>query len=141
MRHRADLPEDVGTTLASASTSEPCATVQVFRKMSDEEKKALQTFVIDGMPRVVDEIKSRRKKKGDFQYEVSWKNLPSIKYNKWFMREVRPCLFVPALDAVVSDSLECVTTKPRHLDRLGQLSRFEQESNTDACVRELGQWT
>lgn len=63
--------------------------VQVFRKMSDEEKKALQTFVIDGMPRQVDEIKSRRKKKGDFQYEVSWRNLPSIKYNKWFGREVR----------------------------------------------------
>ena len=57
--------------------------------MTDEEKKALQTFVIDGMPRTVDEIKSRRKKKGDFQYEVSWRNLPSIKYNKWFMREVR----------------------------------------------------
>ena len=56
--------------------------------MTDEEKKALQIFVIDGMPRTVDEIKSRRKKKGDFQYEVSWKNLPSIKYNKWFMREV-----------------------------------------------------
>lgn len=37
----------------------------------------------------MDEIKSRRKKKGDFQYEVSWKNLPSIKYNKWFTREVR----------------------------------------------------
>jgi energy-coupling factor transporter ATP-binding protein EcfA2 len=65
--------------------------VQVFRKMTDEEKKALQTFEIDGMPRQVDEIKSRRKKKGDFQYEVSWKNLPSIKYNKWFMREVRFC--------------------------------------------------
>jgi hypothetical protein len=62
--------------------------MQVFRKMTDEEKKALQTFVIDGMPRQVDEIKSRRKKKGDFQYEVSWKNLPSIKYNKWINREV-----------------------------------------------------
>jgi hypothetical protein len=62
--------------------------IQVFRKMSDEEKQKLQTFVIDGMERRVDEIKSRRKKKGDFQYEVSWKNLPSIKYNKWFTREV-----------------------------------------------------
>jgi hypothetical protein len=56
--------------------------------MTDEEKKALQVFEIDGMPRTVDEIKSRRKKKGDFQYEVSWKGLPSIKYNKWFTREV-----------------------------------------------------
>lgn len=56
--------------------------------MTDEEKKALQVFEIDGMPRQVDEIKSRRKKKGDFQYEVSWKGLPSIKYNKWFTREV-----------------------------------------------------
>ena len=26
---------------------------------------------------------------------------------------------------------ECVTTKTRHLDRLGQLSEFEQESNTE----------
>jgi hypothetical protein len=57
--------------------------------MTEEEKKALQVFVIDGMPREVDEIKSRRKKKGEFQYEVSWKNLPSIKYNKWFTRDVR----------------------------------------------------
>jgi hypothetical protein len=65
----------------------------VFRKMTDEEKKELQIFVIDGMPRQVDEFKSRRKKKGDFQYEVSWKNLPSIKYNKWINREV-PSIFL-----------------------------------------------
>ena len=65
--------------------------LQVFRKMTDEEKKALQVFEIDGMPRNVDEIKSRRKKKGDFQYEVSWKGLPSIRYNKWFTREVSCC--------------------------------------------------
>lgn len=62
--------------------------LQVFRKMTDEEKKRVQTFEIDGMMRTVDEIKSRRKKKGDFQYEISWKGLPSIKYNKWFTREV-----------------------------------------------------
>ena len=62
--------------------------MQVFRKMTDEEKKRVQTFEIDGMMRTVDEIKSRRKKKGDFQYEISWKGLPSIKYNKWFTREV-----------------------------------------------------
>lgn len=58
--------------------------------MTDEEKKKVQTFEIDGMMRTVDEIKSRRKKKGDFQYEISWKGLPSIKYNKWFTREVCP---------------------------------------------------
>lgn len=63
----------------------------MFRKMSEEDKLALQTFTIDGMKREIDLIRSRRKKKGDFEYEVQWKNLPSIKYNKWYKREVRTC--------------------------------------------------
>lgn len=64
---------------------------KVFRKMSEEDKLALQTFTIDGMKREIDLIRSRRKKKGDFEYEVQWKNLPSIKYNKWYKREVCAC--------------------------------------------------
>ena len=59
----------------------------MFRKLTDEDKEKMQTFVIDNMERRVDEIKSRRKKKGVFEYEISWKNLTSIKYNVWFKRD------------------------------------------------------
>jgi hypothetical protein len=80
--------------------------------MTDEEKKALQVFEIDGMPRTVDEIKSRRKKKGDFQYEVSWKGLPSIKYNKWFTREV--CITLAIILSCCDRLLVPSTTASRH---------------------------
>ena len=59
----------------------------MFRKLTEEDRAKMQTFVIDGMERTLGEIKSRRKKKGLFEYEVSWKNLTSIKYNVWFKKE------------------------------------------------------
>ena len=38
------------------------------------------------------------------------------------------------LENLQDDRCGCVTTETRHLDRLGQLGEFEQDSNTDRCV-------
>lgn len=62
---------------------------KVTRLLSPEEEAAIrdQVFMIDGHPRQLDQIVGRRKKRRSFEYEVSWKGLASLKYNRWFPRE------------------------------------------------------
>lgn len=62
---------------------------KVDRKLEDEdkEKMAKAVFIVDGYTRYFDKIVSRRKKKRDFEYEVSWQGLHNLKFNRWFTRD------------------------------------------------------
>eukprot|EP00879_Flechtneria_rotunda_P012292 GHRR01012838.1.p1 GENE.GHRR01012838.1~~GHRR01012838.1.p1 ORF type:complete len:428 (+),score=174.32 GHRR01012838.1:930-2213(+) len=61
---------------------------KVDRQAEEEEKKKMAeaTWVFDGHPRKFREILSRRKKKKDFEYEVGWQGLASLKFNRWLPR-------------------------------------------------------
>ena len=43
--------------------------------------------MIDGQRRILDKLLGRRKKKKTFEYEVCWKGLSSIEFNRWISRE------------------------------------------------------
>jgi len=61
---------------------------KVDRQAEDEEKAKMAAafWNFDGHPRKFREIVSRRKKKKDFEYEVGWQGLASIKFNRWIPR-------------------------------------------------------
>lgn len=53
--------------------------------MTDEEREKMYSkrFEVDGQPRYLHQLVSRRKKKRTFEYEVSWKGLSSLSFNRW----------------------------------------------------------
>jgi len=62
---------------------------KVHRKMTADEwdKIKNQIWTIDGQPRVLDKLVSRRKKKRSYEYEVAWVGLSSLCFNRWITRE------------------------------------------------------
>jgi elongation factor 3 len=61
---------------------------KVDRALEEDDKKRMAeaTWVFDGQTRRFNAIVGRRKKKKDFEYEVQWQGLTSIKYNRWIPR-------------------------------------------------------
>jgi len=62
---------------------------KVHRKMEGEEWEKVrdQIWMIDGQPRQLGVILGRRKKKRSYEYEIQWKGLTSICFNRWITRE------------------------------------------------------
>lgn len=56
----------------------------MHRKMEGDEweKTRDQIWMIDGQPRQLDKIVGRRKKKRSYEYEVCWKGLSSLCFNR-----------------------------------------------------------
>ncbi|KAI8468023.1 MAG: elongation factor EF-3 [Monoraphidium minutum] len=61
---------------------------KVDRALEEEDKKRMAeaTWNFDNQVRRFHEIVGRRKKKKDYEYEVQWQGLPSIKFNRWIPR-------------------------------------------------------
>ncbi|GBF90643.1 elongation factor EF-3 [Raphidocelis subcapitata] len=61
---------------------------KVDRALEEEDKKRMAeaTWEFDGQIRRFNIIVGRRKKKKDFEYEVQWQGLSSIKFNRWIPR-------------------------------------------------------
>lgn len=62
---------------------------KVDRQDEEEDKKKMAdaVWMFDGHPRRFGLIVGRRKKKKDFEYEVQWQGLSSIKFNRWIPRD------------------------------------------------------